>query len=307
MKKRMLSIMLIFVLLFSLTGCNQRGKETGEYQMYYLNMEMTKLVPEEYDCDCSGESRDELIVELLNQLKSAPESKKLRQTIPMDIDVNGFEINSSCLYLNFNERYSELSPTEEILIRAGIVRTMLQVPGVSLVSFRVNNESLRNHDGTIIGAMNSDSFVENPGRQINSSVESTLTLYFSNMEGTGLVKETRVVHYSTNISMEKLIMEQLIEGPKKTGATATVPSGTKLISVSTVEGVCYVNLTENFKNQSTLVNEEVVLFSIVNSLIEVPSVTKVQLSVNGDTKGMVRYAYDLSKMYEQNTKLLEHD
>ena len=72
--------------------------------------------------------------------------------------------------------------------------------------------------------------------------------YFSSKDGTTLVKETRTVHYSTNISLEKLVMEQLIEGPKK-GATATIPSETKIITLSVMDGICYVNLDNNFQNQ----------------------------------------------------------
>lgn len=302
MKKRWLSLLLVFSMLLSLTGCSFGGKEKGEYQIYYLNMDMTKIVPEEYDS--SGATGDELIEELLTKLKSAPDDSKLRQTIPTNVEMEWFQVNSSCLYINFNEEYKNLTPTEEVLIRAAIVKTMLQVSGVSLVAFRVNEEPLISHDGTLVGSMTNDSFVENPGQQINSSVETTLNLYFANSDGTELVKETRVVHYSTNISMEKLVMEQLIEGPKKSGATATMPSGTKLISVSTVDGVCYVNLSDAFKNQSALITEEILLYSIVNSLTELSGITKVQLSINGDTKGTVRYSYDLSKMYERNFDLL---
>lgn len=302
MKKRWLSVLLVFVLLLSLTGCNFGGQEEGEYQVYYLNMDKTKVIAEEYNS--SGATGDALIEELLGRLKSAPESKKLRQTIPVDVDVEWFQVNSSCCYINFSEEYYGLNRTEEVLVRAAIVRTILQVSGVSLVAFRVNEEPLYMPDGTMIGGMTSDSFVENPGEQINGSVETSLTLYFSNLKGTELVKETRDVHYSTNISMEKLVLEQLIEGPKKTGAIGTVPSGTKLISVSTVEGVCYVNLSDSFKNQNATVTEDVLLYSIVNTLTEIPGITKVQLSINGDTKGSVRYAYELSKMYERNFDML---
>ena len=154
--------------------------------------------------------------------------------------------------------------------------------------------------------MSADSFVENPGKQINSSVETTLTLYFAK-DGTELVRENRKVHYSTNISMEKLIMEQLIEGPKKSGTMATLPSGTKLISVSVVDGVCYVNLSDSFKNQNPEVSEELVLYSIVNSLTELPGVTKVQIAINGSTDGKVRFTYDLSNMYERDLKYIKED
>lgn len=302
MKKQVFSVILLFSLLLSLTGCGQQGQEEGEYQVYYLNMDMTKIVPEEYDS--SGATGDELIQELLDKLGSAPKSSKFRQTIPANVMMEWFQVRNSCLYINFSDSYKNLTPTEEVLIRAAIVRTLLQVPGVSLVSFRVNDEPLLNSDGVMVGSMTSDSFVENPGKQINGSVVTNLTLYFANKDGTELVKETREVHYSTNISLEKLVIEQLIEGPKKSGANATMPSGTKIISISTVDGVCYVNLSDTFKNQSALITEEVLLYSIVNSLTELSGITKVQISINGDTKGSIRYAYDLSKMYERNFDML---
>lgn len=302
MKHRWLSVVLVLSILLSLTGCGFGGNKEGEYQVYYLNMDMTKIVAEEYDSETSD--KDELITELMDKLASAPTSKKLRQTLPANVEMTWYQLINSRLYINFTENYKELTPTQEVLIRAAVVKTVLQVPGVALVEFQINGEPLVSRDGTLIGSMTSDSFVENPGEQINSSVVTNLTLYFSNMGGKELVKETREVHYSTNISMEKLVLEQLIEGPKKTGAVETVPSGTKIISVSTVDGVCYVNLSDGFKNQNTIITEDVLLYSIVNSLTELPGVAKVQLSINGDTKGSVRYVYDLSKMYERNFDIL---
>lgn len=302
MKKRILCLFLVFVMLFSLTGCNREEKEEGEYQIYYLNMDKTKLMPEAYDS--TGAEGEELLMELLERLKSAPKNRKLRQTLPADVEINGISINGSYLFVDFSAEYKEMSPTEEVLVRAGIVRTLMQANVCSVVAFTVNSEPLLSHDGSLVGTMTADSFVENPGQQINSSVETTLTLYFSNPEGTGLVKETRNVHYSSNISMEKLIMEQLIEGPKSSYLVGTIPSGTTLISVSQVDGVCYVNLTESFRSQSATVPEEMTLFSIVNSLTELPGVTKVQIAINGSTEGYVKFNFELAKMYEKNTALV---
>ena len=288
-----------------MTACNREDEKKGEYQIYYLNMDKTQLVTEGYDS--TGAKGEDLVNELLAKLQSAPASTKMRQAIPTDVTVNSIKINGAYLYIDFSEAYKEIKSEEEILVRAAIVKTLMQANACSLIAFTVNSESLRFQDGTLVGGMSADSFVENPGKQINSSVESTLTLYFSNKTGTELVKETRTVHYSTNISMEKLIMEQLIEGPKKNGSLATVPSGTKLISVSVVDGICYVNLSDSFKNQNPEVNEEIVLYSIVNSLTELQNVTKVQISINGSTDEKVRYTYDLSKMYERDLKYLKED
>jgi germination protein M len=302
MKKRVLSILLVFAILFTLTGCNQEEQKEGEYQVYYLNMDRTKLVQEAYDS--TGAEGEELIMELLDRLKSAPDSSKLRPTIPENVEVKGISMNGSYLYIDFNQRYNDMTPTEEVLVRAGIVRTLTQTGICPLVAFTVNSEPLTSKDGTLVGTMTADSFVENPGKQINSSVETTLTLYFSNADGTGLVKETRNVHYSSNISMEKIVMEQLIEGPKSSSLVGTIPYGTTLISVTQLDGVCYVNLGESFRTQSAAVSEELTLYSIVNSLTELQGVTQVQLAINGSTEGSVKVDYELAKMYEKNLDLV---
>lgn len=306
MWKKVLCFILSLIMALSITGCDREEKKKGEYQIYYLNMDMSKIVAEEYDS--TGAEDEKLVEELLAKLQSAPDSSKLRQTIPSNVKINSFKKNGAYLYIDFSEEYKALKPEEEILIRAAIVKTLVQTSPSSLIAFTINSEPLLAHDGTLVGSMHEDSFVENPGKQINSSVETTLTLYFANKDGTKLVKETRTVHYSTNISMEKLIMEQLIEGPKKSGTMSTVPSGTKLISVSVVDGVCYLNLSDSFKNnQNAEVNEEIVLYSIVNSLTELQGVSQVQISINGSTDGELRYSYELAKLYERNLDYLKED
>ena len=303
MKKRIISIFFVLLLLLSLVGCQEEERKNGEYQIFYLNIDKTKIEPEEYDS--SGATGEELIYELLDKLKSVPNDRKLRCTISESITVQGIKSNGAHLTVDFGASYYDLTVTEEVLVRAAIVRTLLQSSDYSLVAFTVDGEPLKSKSGTIVGSMNVDSFVENPGAQINTSKQVTLSLYFSNSDGTELVKESRVVHYSTNISLEKLVMEQLIEGPKSSKSLATVPATTKIITISLVEGVCYVNVDNSFQNQNQEIKEEVVLYSIVNSLTELQGVTKVQISINGDTSGKVRYTYDLSKMYEKNLDIIE--
>ena len=205
-------------------------------------------------------------------------------------------------YFENSKEYYDMKPTEEILTRAAIAKTLLQLS--QYVTFTVDGKPLVDASGANVGAMNLDSFVENPGEQINSSQKATLKLYFSNKAGTRLVPETREVHYSSNISLEKLVMEQLIEGPRKSGLLATIPSETKLITITVVDGVCYVNLDEMFLNQNQEISEPVVLYSIVDSLTELTGIDKVQISINGDTSGKCRYTYKLSKMYKADDRLV---
>ena len=147
-----------------------------------------------------------------------------------------------------------------------------------------------------------------PGEQINTSVKETLTLYFADKDGTGLEKQTRVIHYSSNIALEKLVVEQLIEGPKGSKLKATLPGTTKLINVSVADRICYLNFDSSFRNTiDNKLTEDVVLYSIVNSLTSLPTVDKVQISLDGENDGMLLYNYKLSDMYEFNKDIVDSD
>lgn len=305
MKKRIIQTGILLMLLLMVWGCGNDSKENG-YQVFYLNMDVTKIIPCSLEME-ETEDGEALAMTLLEALQSEPDSSELRQTLSDNVSVKSCIINGYMLTVDFSSEYYSMNPTEEILVRAAIVRTLMQVEGISYVTFTVDAEPLIDTKGNIVGSMDADNFVENPGEQINSSLRTTLTLYFASEDGTQLVKETRVVHYSSNISLEKLVVEQLIEGPKTSGLQATIPSGTKLITITVVDGVCYVNLDETFRNQKSEVTEQAVLFSIVNSLSELPDVNKVQISVNGDTKGKCRFTYDLSTMYEEDDSIVRED
>ena len=301
--KKKLSIVLIFCFLLSLcTGC-QKEAETGDMVIYYLNREMTKIIPQSYELQ--SDTMDEQIAEVIEQLQTQPDSSDLRYALPSDVEILSHTLSGYQLTVDFSEGYLKLKDSEEVLVRAAIAKSLLGIPGISYVLFTVQSEPLTDAMGNVVGSMNLESFVENPGKQINSSIQTTLTLYFANSDGTALVKETREVHHSSNISMEKLVIEQLLEGPKESGHQATIPSDTKLITSSVVDGVCYINFDNTFQNQDTGISETVLLYSIVNSLCELSNVEKVQISINGNTTGQLRYVCDLSVLYEMDQSYLE--
>lgn len=302
MSKKMTAAFLSLLAALMLTACGGSGKE-NEFVVFYLNTEGTKIVPQEIELEnTQGPAMAE---ELLAALATQPADTTIRQTIPANVQVKGYTTSAYQITVDFSQEYYLLSPTDEILTRAAIAKTLFQIADYPYVNFTVESQPLVNSSGIIVGSMNADTFVENPGGQINASQQTTLTLYFAGTDGTGLVQETRVVHHSSNISMEKLVMEQLMEGPKLSGALGTIPSGTKLINVSVADGICYVSMDEIFLNQNQEITEQVVLFSIVDSLTELSNVEKVQVSINGDTSGKCRYTYDFATMYEADYSIVQ--
>lgn len=295
--KKKLFFLFIFVLTVFMSACEQEEQIDG-YHIEYLNNAKDAIVKVPYEP--KNTEKNALIEEFLIVLWSDSENVDYRKPIPNDVELINYSLDGAMLTLWLDKDYNKMNEVEKVLCCAAIVRTMTQVEGIDCVTFYVGDSQLTDAQGNLIGTLYADSFVENPGEQINSIQDTTLTLYFANKAGDGLIAETRNVHYSSNMSMEKLIMEQLLSGPETEGLKSAIPSGTKLVSVSLVDGTCYVNLDATFKNQDYAVMEPIVIYSIVNSLSEVSSISQVQISVNGDTSGAYRDAYQLSEMYVRN-------
>lgn len=294
---------LFFLLILTISGsmgCGKESNEESDYCVYYLNKESTKIVSAPYELVAEKEDTKAVIDELLLQMSSDTGNVELVKPIPSGVEVVRYDFEETLLTLYFNDAYSSMDKIEEALTRAAIVRTLMQVERVECLSFYVGDIPLADRKGNPVGIMTNDSFIENPGEQINSIQTANLVLYFANQEGNALVQETKEVHYSSNISMEKLVMENLLEGPTGKEAQYAIPEGTKLMNVSVVEGVCYVSLDESFLNQNYNIEESIVIYSIVNSLSEIATINKVQISVNGDTGGVYRTNFALDEFYERN-------
>ena len=282
------------MLLGMLSGCSSR-REKFDYYISYVDSEQTQTVQTGYEP--KNEAVDAMIQEFLDQLTTDTDTVEYVKAIPEGVEIRSWEVAQDCLKLNFSSGYDRLDPITEILCRLAVVRTMTQIEGIESVCFTVMGEPLRDSAGNKVGKMTIDSFVENPGEQINSFQHASIDLYFANRDGNGLVKETQEVYYNSNISMEKLVMEHLMMGPKSDGACKTIPDETKIINVAVADGSCYVNLDEHFKNHNYEIQEPIVIYSIVDSLASLENIQRVQISVNGDTSGTYRDSMELPEMY----------
>lgn len=295
---------LFTVLLFACVaaGCGS-SKEEYEYFISYVDSEQTQTVQVGYEPQ--QETANAMIQEFLDQLATDTDTVDYVKAIPEGIDIRAWDVEDGCLNLDFNIAYDKMDSISEILCRLAIVRTMTQIDGVESVRFTVRGEPLEDSKGNVVDKMTIDSFVENPGEQINSFQHATIDLFFSNESGDGLVKETQEVYYNSNISMEKLVIEHLILGPKGKEAKKTIPEETKLINVAVVDGSCYVNLDDSFRNHNYEIQESIVIYSIVDSLASLEDIDRVQISVNGDTNGTYRDDYELSRMYQPDYRYVD--
>ena len=148
---------------------------------------------------------------------------------------------STCCVLIFHSLDYDLSNTDEVLLRAAIVKTFSQIPGVAKVMITVGSEQLRDAEGQPVPAMDASSFIDTKEGGINSYLYAKLSLYFPDASGKKLEQETRALHYSSNMVLERVIIEQLIAGSEEKGRQAIFSDEVKIQNMYIKNGVCTVS------------------------------------------------------------------
>ena len=292
-----LTILLILVLCLS--GCEEEQDKTV-YQLYSVNYDKGIIEGNNYVTET--EAVEQLAADMAEQISGQEEETGI---LPHQVKILSCELSGDILRLNFNCSYRKMGAVEEVLCRAAIVKNFVQFEGIRYVQFQIEGESLLDSRGKPVGLMNANSFLENSGKDITAYQYTELELYFTNAAGDKLVKEKRNVYYTSNSPIEKVVVEQLIRGPKEDGHFATLSSTTGILSVTQADGIAYVNLDQRFVTEALDIQQEIPVYSIVNSLIAAGNVQKVQISVNGDSKVVFRESMSLNQFYEKNPELVE--
>ena len=303
-------ILLLFLTAVCLAGgCKKKAEpgpvETpeGAYNIYYLNSSMTKLTPQEY----STITRDQeaLIQELMNQFLNVPNDVDSQVALSDKVGYLGYRQENQVLFLYFDAGYGSkvnMNETREILCRAALAKTMTQIEGIDFISIYVADQPLLDSYGNPVGMVSGTDFVEGIS-DINAYEKSQLKLFFADETGEWLVEENREVVHSINTSLERVIVEQLIKGPQLKGHYRTLSEDTKLLNVSLNENLCYINFDASFLNNTLEVKEYIPIYSIVNSLSEISTVSKVQITINGSQDVMFRDVISLNTQFERNLEI----
>lgn len=306
MKKRKWIVLVLFTLIsfICLTGCmKKKDVASAPYKIYYLNPEQTGLVEEAYTGET--EEPEKAAEEILTCLKEGSEGIQGQSVIPDGVEIERFTLDDEKLDLYFNSSYHDMNTVQEVLCRAALVRSLTQINEINLVGFHVDGEPLTNNEGKEYGYFQSEDFVQNTGQSIHSFEETNLVLYFANENGDKLTAQTVSVKYNSNVAFEKVIVERLMRGPSGTGLKETIPKETKLLGVSIKDGICYLNFDEGLRKIVSGVTPEIVIYSIVNSVIESGAVNKVQIAINGNSNIMYQESISLSEPLSRNLDLLE--
>jgi hypothetical protein len=141
--------------------------------------------------------------------------------------------------------------------------------------------------------------------------KTAIKLYFINSENK-LSAETRYIDKSEsakgNDYLATVTMKELIKGPEKGSLLqSTIPKGTTLHSNVTIkDGIATVDLSKEFvsKHIGGKKNEQLTLYSIVNTLTEIKDVKSVQFKINGKVQKEFKGSYEINMAYPRSAYLI---
>ena len=307
--KKLFSAVLALVLACSLlTGCTVETQEekvdsgSNQYYLYYVNKDETKVVKERYQLE--QESAEFMLQDFTGILNAQEGSGDNLALLPSGVQLVTYRLNESLLELEFNSDYSKMSRAREILVRAGVARTVLQIPGVTGIKIMIDSEELKDSKGQAVGVIDGNTFVEMWGSDKDAYRYDTFTLYFTDKTGEHLVAEQRNVYYKRILPRERVILEQLAKGPMVKGHYPTIPQETEILGVEVSDDVCYVDFSSAFSDSGIDIPVNTMIYSVVNSLLDTASADKVQISVEGDTEATLSDGTSLYSLFSKNTDLV---
>lgn len=298
--KKIYEVILAVFCLLAMTACGQENRDRENvYQIYYVSNSETKVEMHEYVMQ--ADTTIEQLQELVECLSTNPEKLEYKAPLGMGFQVLDMRLEEGNLQIDVDAAYKELPVMTEVLVRAAVVRTLTQLPDISFVMITVEGNQLYDRNGNAISWMGAEQFIDNDGNEINTYELARVKLYFAGESGVNLIAAVREKHYTTNVLMERFVVEELIAGPSGQieGLYPSINPNTKIVNVMTKDGVCYVNLDENFLNVVNNVSTDVSVYSIVNSLAELSNINKVQILINGEVPSALS-----SAAYERNLDIV---
>ncbi len=307
----LLSVMMLFAACaFIFSGCSNTKKDNyNGYYVYYLNANESKVDYVKYTPKAHKQSS--LINEMIKMLKEKPDNISMKKVISDEVKIEEFDVGSDNeLTLFFNAEYSNTTGVSEVLRRAAIVKTLTQIPGIKAVQFYVAGQPLADTNLSPVGFMSADDFIDNTGGETTYKQQASLNMYFADSTGKSLKKVAVKINYDATLSVEQMAVEQLIKGPstingiESKAVLPTIPDGTQVNKITVKENTCYIDFSDEFMKKRKNISSYVAIYSVVDTLVELPDINKVQFSINGSQQLFYNDTIDFGAPFERNLDLV---
>lgn len=294
MNKKISSFILILVIMVCVAGCdnNQRSVimpehhlDSNVFSLFYPGIDNVIAEETEYQIkepDNIVTSVEEVMTELMPHF----DGKLTFDTYMLTTD-DGIEME-----FTLNEDY-----TNEYLLftKVSIAKTLFQIGDIEFIQIQI-----RDKDENIIVDetmdRNSIYFYDDDKAYLN---DRAIKIYHANEKGDKLVVKSYYVSHNNNITYEEMIITNLIR-------MGTLPEDTKINSIYVNSGCCYIDFNDSFLSDIEG-NFDVAIYSIVNSITELPDISSVKILIDGKSSKGYSQNFSLYDFLTFNEELVEED
>lgn len=260
---------------------DDRSAESGIITLYYLNKNENGLKEVPYRLEHRNNTKA-AVNEILHRLSDTRDSNtdQYKASIYDGMIISSISLKKKILTIDFESNYLQLATDKEILLRASVVKSILQLKGVNSVLFTVGGDSLVGSDDKSIGAMKEDTFLL--GREDLYSQKEKVTLFYANEKGDRLVEVQKEIEVTDNMPLEMGMLNALISESGPEGTRNPLPRDLVINRTQVYNNICYVDLGSQIEEIMPDVEDKIKIYAMVNTLVDRGYASQVQFTVDGN-------------------------
>ena len=284
-----IELMLLSALLI-LSGCGKKispntpsdADMVNKADVYYIGATGSDLIAE--TVALPDDTRKGQLKFLMEQLIHPPAGKI--SPLNNGTTLRSVTIRDEIAVINFSKEFEAPDDLKNTLAPVAVAQTLCSLDFISGVQILVEGNEAIGADGKPLAVIRESDLVIDKNGKPTGKPQTTLILYFADEYAEHLVPERRNVEIPAGDTVEKIIINELLNGPTQAGNIPTVPQKAKLLSIETKDNVCFVNFSKDFvdKHSGGTMAERLTVYSIVNSLTELGTIDCVQFLIEGEKR-----------------------
>lgn len=276
-----------------------------QLNIYLLNSSDDALVEVAVKVDKS--TTQSQVADVLHALGEGVDEENLHGTLPEKNMVENFEVVGDKVVLHVTESYLAMDEVLRLISRSSLIKSLTAIDGVAAIDFYINGTPLLDSNGKIYGPFYPEDIVTAGSDAMDALQTAVAFLYFPNESGEGLVKVSRTIGFNADEGLETKLIEELKHIPQGMALVSPIPEGAVVKSISVNDGICYIDFNEAFRSNhyGGSTGELMTAYSIVNTLTELPNISRVQFLIEGEKSADYKGHLDFSQLFAYNLELIE--
>ena len=298
-------------MILTITGCTSDDPvpvvdevlQEGYIYLYYVNGSTYELEHEQYKVLTNTSEAKTIAIILDRMMHGTPGDQPNIMSSVLNMIQSSYDEDHRLVRITVNSANNYDDEYLEVLTKEAITKTLCQLDYVDTIQLEIYDSSTM-LEGTRFEKYDEASFVN--AEEVGGFLQKgTITIYFANETGDMLLEYGKSVEITNNVSLEQIVVESLITGPLREGYGQTIPEGTTLKRISVKDGTCYVDLSGDFNQPLDTCKDYVTIYSLVNSLCELPTISRVQFLIDGQKQEFYRETYPMDGIFEFQEELIE--